>query len=291
MWRPLLLCVLRLSVTCSGVSPPVTDVQRAAIAKLASQWEPELFGPDGATPIFNPELRSPCVDGAGSTRHCVPGAYLIGNWQSNAKGLGAIIGTHPDIVTAGNDRCFGQWRDDKGGRKWLRQAAPPTFDPKRHLLAALGCVTSLIFYPGFAGRFHKYWERAYWPCKAECNDDPKCAKTYYEKHMWPCKSKALAAHDQTVAVPGLNATPPYLMHAFYGVRVKLITTLRSPIDRLRHAFYQHPHYAKRYGQGANGLHAYSQEQAAGWKRCVASYGARRCAIHFEQLSAQQGDIL
>lgn len=114
--------------------------------------------------------------------------------------------------------------------------------------------------------------------------------------MWPCKAKALAAHDRAVllpatgSAPALNVTPPYLLRAFYGARIKLIACLRSPIDRLRHAFYGHPHYQRRYGVGAPGLHAYVREQLAGWRTCVIRYDVRRCAIHFEQLGAEQSDI-
>ena len=117
---------------------------------------------------------------------------------------------------AGNDRCYGSWADDRGGRKWLRQAPPTGFEPATQLLAAVGCVTALNFYPGFAGRFHKVWEKEYWPCKAACTQEPSCARSYYEKHMWRCKASALAAHDAAVhlpadqlhSLPPLNVTPP-----------------------------------------------------------------------------------
>jgi len=95
----------------------------------------------------------------------------------------------------------------------------------------------LTFYPGFAGRFHKFWEKEYWPCKAKCVREKACEKTYYQREMWPCKQAALAAHDRaallptTASTPALNVTPPYLLRAFYGARVKLVACVRSPIDR------------------------------------------------------------
>ena len=88
----------------------------------------------------------------------------------------------------------------------------------------------------------------------------------------------------------LNATPPFLMRHFYATgRVRFIALLRSPIDRLRHAFYTHVHYPKRYGRSADGLHSYVAEQAAGWDACVIRFGRWRCAIHFEQVRLA-GDV-
>jgi N-acetylgalactosamine 4-sulfate 6-O-sulfotransferase len=156
----------------------------------------------------------------------------------------------------------------------------------------------MSFYPGFAGRFHKYWEEAYWPCKEACvADRTGCGRSYYEKEQWEtCKPRALANHDQSVALPAtvsspaLNATPPLIMKAFFGSAVKLIVLLRDPVDRLRHAFYGHPHYGKRYGKSAEGLAKYSIEQEGGWRACERRYGAERCAVHFEQLSREEAAV-
>ena len=98
----------------------------------------------------------------------------------------------------------------------------------------MSLVSNLDRTQGFAGRFHKFWESSYWPCKAACTKDKACEKTYYTERMWPCKAKALAAHDRAVllpatgSAPALNVTPPYLLRAFYGARIKLIACLRSP---------------------------------------------------------------
>jgi hypothetical protein len=280
-----------------------TGVQMApALLKLASDWEPELYAELGsAGPArFYTGLLNPCVaDARTGAKHCVPGAYILGNWQSNAKGLGALIGAHPNISAVGNERCFAHWTNDKAGRQWLRKRAPEGFDPSRQVLAALGCVTMLTFYPGFAGRFHKYWEESYWPCKAECVRDKQCEREYFSPkgRQWPCKLAALRHHESKVSLPrtadspALNVTPPYLMRAFYGTRVRLLAVVRSPIDRLRHAFYAHPHYARKYGKGADGLEAYAKEQVAGWRACVEEFGSVRvCAVHFEQLGSRPNDV-
>ena len=117
---------------------------------LASNWEPELYAELGSLgpAKFDEMLRSPCVHTGKGVRRCVPGAYLIGNWQSNAKGLGAALAAHPDVANVGNDKCFGTgWTTDQGGRRWLRQPLPESFDPQQKLLVAMGCVTMLTYYP------------------------------------------------------------------------------------------------------------------------------------------------
>ena len=277
----------------------MSAARMSQLHKLASDWEPELYAEMQQKPPakFLPGLRTPCVNTADGMR-CVPGAYLLGNWQSNPKGLGILTSSHPNITEVGNHRCWAHHTNDKGGRTWLRQTPAAGFDPKHHLMAALGCVTALTFYPGFAGRYHKYWEQSYWPCKAACQSNRTCWRSYFEPHgqVWPCKAAALAQHDRAVhlaptATEGaLDVTPPYLMRAFYGTNVKLIATVRNPTDRLRHAFYSHPHYARKYGKGSAGLLTYAREQTAGWYACARAFGAKRCAIFFEQLGQEPNDV-
>ncbi|KAL1530812.1 hypothetical protein AB1Y20_001708 [Prymnesium parvum] len=269
--------------------------------RLARRWEPQLYADlPSLPPPFAPNYTSPCLRTSDGILRCVPGAFLLGGWQCGARSLGALLASHPDLQPVGNDGCFGAWRDDSGARRWLRRAPPPAFEPRRQLLAALGCVTALQFYPGFAGRFHKVWEEHYWPCKARCMATASCAQSYYDTKQWRCKAAALRAHDAAVRLPpagdgsaAVNATPPYMMLSFYRTRVKLLALLRSPIDRrgrLRHAFYAHVHYPKRYGRSAEGLHSYVLEQVGAWEACAARFGRFRCAIHFEQLGKEQSDV-
>ena len=177
-----------------------------AFKTLNLEWEPKLYEEmhsDGSPAEFLPNLRTPCIGRHGGERACVPGAFLIGNWQSNTKGLAAMLGAHPDIFPVANDRCFQHWNKDKGGRDWLRRTEDARFDPAKQLLAALGCVTDLAFYPGFPNRFHKFWEEPYWPCKASCVANRECWRTYFQDdgEVWKCKAKALGYHDKKVAHP------------------------------------------------------------------------------------------
>lgn len=297
------------------------------LASKAVGWEPQLFaslGTRGTPPQWDAGLATPCVTVDG-VRRCVPGLFVIGGWQAGMKKFSEVLKTHPDLAAVGNGACYGTWHDDAGGRKWATAEPPEGFDARTQVLTVGECVSMLTFYPGFAGRFHRWWEVSYWPCKAKCMDDRKCQRTYFDTavgQMWKCKNAALAAHDQAVALQhapaaagaadaaqpplsssssatsgGVDGTAghtfstPWLMRQTYGVgRVKLIAMLRSPIDRLEHAFVGHPHYAKRYGRGAEGFHAYVVEQTKGWRACEAAFGTRRCAVHFEQLGPEPNDV-
>lgn len=305
MYRSLSLCGLpaqglKMFPTVSSVAQPGGFTN---LLPLARKWDPDLYEQLATpAPVFSDGL-TPCLELKSGQKRCVPGAFLIGNWQSSFKAGQSLVGAHPDIKQSSNAGCFGSWDGDGkgGGSKWLRsQRLPADFDASKKLVAALGCVTSLIFYPGFAGEYHMWWEKSYWPCKAACLNDPACSRGYYNdpgpRGQWACKAKALAAHDREVALPAagatpaLNATPPFLMRAFYGSRVKLIAIVRSPIDRLRTAFYGHVHYQKRYGKGAAGFHSYAVEQLGAWRACTEQYGVTRCAVHFEQLGKSQSDV-
>ena len=173
----------------------------------------------------------------------MPGAYVIGGWQCGAQKLRSVLKQHPSLEPLGNtDACYATWRDDGGARTWVRRFGAHARNASK-LVAAVGCVSMLQYYPGFAGRFHKWWEDSYWPCKARCMADKACARTYYSKGQWTtCKPAALAAHDAAVALAAdpasggasANATPPLLLAALYGPRPPaLIALLRDPVDRYR----------------------------------------------------------
>ena len=148
-----LFLVVRVGDATTTVGQP--SLPAVDLGKLARKWEPELYdelGTNGAPAKFEDGYKSPCVYTADGTLRCVPGAYVLGGWQCGVRSLGQLLSTHPDLAPVGNDACFGQWRGDRGGRKWLTAALPKQFEPKRQLLAALGCVTGLQFYPGVAPR-------------------------------------------------------------------------------------------------------------------------------------------
>lgn len=145
------------------LDPPVAF----SLHELAQAWEPGLYGALGSSgpAQFIAGLKSPCLERGGS-RRCVPGVYLMGNWQSGMTCLAAALREHPGLKAVGGGglagACFGHWKDDGGGRRWLLgldgTKRPADFDPSLHVLAALDCVSMMAYYPSFAGRFHRYWE-------------------------------------------------------------------------------------------------------------------------------------
>merc|ERR1712070_538479 len=100
------------------------------------------------------------------------------------------------------------------------------------------------------------------------------------------------AHDAAMGTngSGYEATPPMVMSALYGTRVKVISALRNPIDRLETSFWQHRHYRLHYGASADGLISYVVEQTEGFRHCEQKHGTRRCAYLFELLDKRYGDI-
>ena len=231
--------MLALVAAAAGVHPDVVA--------LAGRWEPDLTAELGGLPAPFDAVASPltpCVaPSSEGARRCVPGAYVIGAWQCGVQKLRSALRHHPSLESlTGSDACYATWRDDAGGRAWVRRVGGVARNASK-LVAALGCISMMQYYPGFAGRFHKWWEQSYWPCKGRCMDDRSCARTYYSKGQWAtCKPAALAAHDAAVALPNLhssdgmvvNATPPLLLSALYGPRPPaLIALLRDPVDRYR----------------------------------------------------------
>ena len=58
-----------------------------------------------------------------------------------------------------------------------------------------------------------------------------------------CRPRALQAHDVAMGTggAGLEATPPFVMKMLYGGagRVRVVSSLRHPVDRLETAFWLH----------------------------------------------------
>ena len=112
---------------------------------------------------------------------------------------------------------------------------------------------------------------------------------YYETSMWQvCRPLALAAHDAAIGNlgAGREATPPFVMRALYGSRVRIISAIRNPVDRLETSFWAHPHYLSHYGSNPAGLHAFVSEQLAAFESCARAHTVRRCAFLFELLDKQ-----
>ena len=65
------------------------------------------------------------------------------------------------------------------------------------------------------------------------------------------------------------------LHVLCGDQVKLLVILRDPTLRLRTAFYEHPHYGKRFGRDAEGFAKYVTEQLIAWSSCVARHSVGR----------------
>ena len=168
--------------------------------------------------------------------------------------------------------CFYDWEDDaQGARKWVERVAT-TSAPGR--LSGADCNKLLSWYPAFAGRYTRAWGRSYGPCKTEEMKKLAPGKDYYASNgpLWTvCRPRVGGARSAEIGGVGHEATPPFVMRMLYGDKVKIISALRNPIDRLRLVLAAH-HYPNHYGKSPD-AHSYVSEQTAAFDRCVAAYRA------------------
>ena len=245
-------------------------------------------------PPFDEGLLNPCIHEDGGRVRCIPAVHVTGGWHSFVEeGLGPLLSAHPHVKLGDKGTCFNGWEDDPDGpTKWF---GGWEVQPMADLLLVQSCTPLLSFYPSFPSGYLNAFLNAYWPCKAAEVAALKAAGRgegeYYDGAMWSrCRPRALAAHDLAVGTGGLGheLTPPFVMRSVYGNRTapRVVALLRSPIDRLETSFWAHPHYPKKYGSSADGLHAYAAEQTGAFAACETKHSARRCAFLFEMLEKQ-----
>ena len=239
-------------------------------------------------PTLVPGLLNPCIE-AGQPK-CLPYVHVVSGWHMfSEEALGWLKKLKAVDMRSGLG-CFDDWGEgDEGAAKWVSSfGTPPTTDT----VIISHCNKLLTWYPAFAGRYTSAWGKAYGPCKTkEMAALPK-GVDYYATKMWQvCRPAALAAHDKAMGTggPGKEATPPFVMRSLYGPRVRVISALRSPVDRLETSFWGHRHYPIHY-EKTGGLRKYISEQGGAFNDCAATHGARRCAHLFELLGQKYADV-
>jgi hypothetical protein len=243
-------------------------------------------------PIAPPLLPSsqslnPCIETGNGTR-CLPYVHVISGWHMFSEEAFGWFRHVKQFETRGGPTCFADWKTDAGGSEWVHSWGGP---PSSGAVLLAHCDKLLSWYPAFAGRYLSSWGKAYDPCKArEIAAHPD--SDYYETSMWQvCRPLAMRAHDTAVGVlgSGREATPPFVLRALYGTRVRLISAVRNPVDRLETAFWGHAHYTSHYGNSPAGLHTYAVEQTGAFNGCVRAHDVRRCAFVFELLNPTYGE--
>ena len=78
------------------------------------------------------------------------------------------------------------------------------------------------------------------------------------------------------AASAISATPPFVMRTLYGDKVKIISALRNPIDRLETSFWLRARYPNQNGKSPDGLRSYVKGRRAAFDRLRG--GARRAAL-------------
>ena len=255
-----------------------------AVCERVRAMEPSL----PIHPTFMADSLNPCVETSSGPR-CLPYVHVISGWHMFSEEALGWLKQVKTLEARGGSGCFADWQSDAGGGQWAQSWGKP---PIGGGVILAHCNKLLSWYPAFAGRYTSAWGKAYGPCKeSEIAAHPNA--DYYATSMWAkCRPAALQAHDLAIGVGGSGheATPPYVMRALYGSRVRIISALRNPVDRLETAFWAHRHYPLKYGASANGLHAYIREQTEAFLTCERTHGVRRCAYMYELLDRKYADV-
>jgi len=187
--------------------------------------------------------------------------------------------------------CFGQWTSDDGASRWANSWGGPPQDPSKVIVAGGGiCGAKLLTWqPEHAGRYLNRLTEAYVRCRDGEMASNVSRAIYYKERAWPvCHAEASRAHDAAIGTGGSGheASPPFVMRALYGQRVRVLAALRNPVDRLENAFWFYKPFWGKFGPSAQGLDRYVRDQTAAFESCEAEHGTRRCAHRFETLGAQ-----
>ena len=223
-------------------------------------------------PPFDAQQSTPCL---GSV--CLPAVHVLTGWHmlSPEDGVRPFLARHPQIEIRERG-CFNLWgSSDAGAEAWVRSWGGPPADAST-LVATTACSTKILtWHPEYAGRFWTAGLQRYEQCR--------------EANRSSCD--ALRAHEEAIGSGGTGheAVPPFVLRTLYGSshKIRLIATLRSPVDRLETAFWFHKQFWAAKGPSAAGLHAYATEQVREFGKCALEFSARRCAFLFERLGPQQ----
>lgn len=184
-------------------------------------------------PPFMPDSANPCIAPRGGVGPpvCLPYVHIISGWHMfSDESLGWLKKVKEIDTSRGGGGCFDDWGEkDIGAERWVTSwgSAPPTGG-----MITTHCNKLLTWYPAFAGRYTIAWGKSYGPCKEEYVKKPG---DYYKQYLWPvCRPRALKAHDDAMGTGGAGheATPPFVMRALYGPKVRIISALGHLVDQL-----------------------------------------------------------
>ena len=222
---------------------------------------------------------------------CLPGVHILSGWHMlEEDGIKPWFAQHPQVeVRSGG--CFNLWRDHNGALQWVESFGSINASM---LMATSNCASKqLTWHPEYAGRYFSTAMDLWEACKKEnaSSSSSGCAKI--RQHSAESErlgaDPRLAAHSELIGSGGIGkeATPPFVMRHLYGSHVRIITALRSPVDRIETAFWFHKQFWGAKGATARGLNDYAIEQVREFNKCQEAHGVRRCAFLFERLGRSQ----
>lgn len=232
------------------------------------------------------DAHSPCFrDEKSSKRKCLPNYHVIGAWQSGGQAFNAKLCKHPDVLTG---VALHFWNEPKPVTQYLdsvteqiRLGAEADEDDE-NAENGKSSKTKLIgdASPGVLAntwtesqRLHLGFKEYVAACWKGCQNQSdvfvneevqssrrKCidGELIDGEYKDGCMAKAskldpLLNWDTTKSAHVLLSVPHLLRAAYGNQSVKIVAVLRNPLARLKAAFRKYPHYAKEFGDGADGF--------------------------------------
>ena len=168
-------------------------------------------------PPFEPARATPCIL---DTSVCLPAVYVLSGWHMLAEdGIQPWFQQHPSAAVENEAGCFNMWRRDDEAVRWVQSWRATPNNATVYKVATECSLKMLTWHPEYAGRYWTAGVEAYERCRTGRTGgtpDSSC--------------EVLNSHGDAIGRGGIakEATPPFVLRALYGSRVKLVAALRSP---------------------------------------------------------------
>lgn len=229
-------------------------------------------------PTFDTSHATPCIVASDVVDGCaaLPAVHVLAGWHmltDDVKGFFFKSAIYSDRLDIRPDHaCFNMWRTSADALRWVQTWGRRPMSNST-LMVTDSCGSKVMTWqPEYAGR--------YWSAPFEMRERTNNTGT----------AAAIQTHDEAMGTKGIGTepTPPFVMlQLYHSAPVRIIATLRNPVDRLETAFWFHKQFWSVYGPTASGLHAYASEQVRDFTKCSDVFGTRRCAFLFERLGPSQ----
>jgi len=258
---------------------------------------PDQLRSDIRNPCWTPNVTTATVAARGEDwLACLPFFYVLGSFQCGWADLYSKILQHPHVVSSkprgntGTNFYFEKRPWDSFIGPLSRDAGLVMKEPDKNIIGEAS-GGSLTFTWTHSERLHRAFDEEMRRCWRHCKET---IEPYDEQRRCidvGCYKSSQEAHRAEWALLG-PLTLPALVYAVHGDahKLRLLSILRNPADRLWASFVVYGHYAKHYGDGEEGFLKWFREAANEFGRCSEEYSLRHCALYFESLSKRNEQV-